>query len=40
MAKYSIFLDDLARIKDASIKSFTESALEAVDDRFYLKFQS
>lgn len=35
MAKYSIFLDDLAKIKDASIRTFTELALEAVDDNFY-----
>ena len=35
MAKYDIFLDDLTKIKDASIKTFTESALEAVDSRFY-----
>lgn len=35
MAKYDIFLEDLTKIKDASIKTFTLSALEAVDDRFY-----
>lgn len=35
MAKYDIFLDDLAKIKDANVRSFTESALEAVDDNFY-----
>ncbi|MFA5887704.1 MAG: hypothetical protein WC852_03265 [Candidatus Nanoarchaeia archaeon] len=35
MAKYNIFLDDLTKIKDASVRTFTESALDAVDDRFY-----
>lgn len=34
MAKYDIFLEDLAKIKDANVRSFTESALDAVDDRF------
>ena len=35
MAKYDIFFDDLARIKNAPVKAFTESALEDVDSRFY-----
>ncbi|MFH1065171.1 MAG: hypothetical protein V1734_01555 [Nanoarchaeota archaeon] len=35
MAKHDIFLEDLARIKDAEVRTFTESALEAVDDKFY-----
>lgn len=35
MAKYDIFLDDLAKIKDTNVRTFTEAALEAVDDKFY-----
>lgn len=35
MAKYDTFLEDLAKIKDNNIRTFTESVLEAVDDKFY-----
>lgn len=35
MAKYDIFLEDLTKIKDTAIRTFTEQALDAVDDKFY-----
>ncbi len=35
MAKYDIFVEDLAKIKSKAIREFTEQALDAVDDNFY-----